>query len=135
MTTKHDEVRIRNTHPGLYSSIMTISITSMFLALNFWGSNPTFNPYGISKNHVGIVFFVLGASQFLFLNVFRNLRMVRRILAISFSFMGFWAFANTQQFFSGNASLQLPILYLALAVLQLFLLTEAPVNPMTKRGD
>lgn len=130
---RHDRVRIRLTHPGLFHSLMTLSVMHLGLAVNFWISNPTFNPYGISKNIIGVVFFLLGVSQQVFLNVFRNLRMVRIGLAASLTFMFFWGLSNTQQFFAGNASLQLPILYLALAVLQIPLLIESPVNPMTKR--
>lgn len=130
---RHDRVQIRNTHPGLYHSIMTLSVMSIALAVNFWTSNPTFNPYGIPKNLVGVVFVLLGVSQFIFLNVFRDLRKVRLGLAVSLGFMLFWGLSNTQQFFAGNASLQLPILYVAIAVLHIPLLIESPVNPMTKR--
>lgn len=134
MTTP-DKLNIRNSHPGLYHSIMTVSIASIALAANFWASNPTFNPYGIDKNLIGVVFAVLGVSQLVFLNLVRNLRMVRIGLAVSIGWMLFWGATNTQQFFAGNASLQLPILYVALAVLQIPLLIESPVNPMTRRRD
>lgn len=131
----HDGVNIRRTHPGLYHSIMTLGFMGVALAANFWGSNPTFNPYNINKNIIGAVFFLLGINQLFFLNVVRDLRMVRILLAISVGFMCFWGLSNTQQFFAGNASLQLPILYLAISALQIPLLLEAPVNPMTRRAD
>lgn len=128
-------LNIRKTHPALWRSIMIVCLTSIALAANFWGSNPTFNPYEIPKNIIGLVFFVLGASQLIFLNVVHSLRMVRIGLATSIFWMLFWGASNTQQFFAGNASLQLPILYLALAALQMPLLTESPVNPMTRRSE
>lgn len=130
---KHERVKIRDTHPALYRSIMILAIMSTALAINFWGSNPTFNPYGIPKNVIGAVFFLLGTSQLFFLNVRHNLRMVRLMLAISLTFIIFWGVSNMQQFFAGNASLQLPILYLAVAAMHVPLLTEAPVNPMTRK--
>lgn len=131
----HSRINIRKTHPGLYHSLMTLGFMGVALAANFWGSNPTFNPYNINKNWIGLVFFLLGISQLFFLNVFRDLKMVRIVLAASISFMCFWGLSNTQQFFAGNASLQLPILYLAISVLQIPLLVEAPINPMMERVD
>lgn len=122
-------VKIRYTHPNLYRSIMTLSLMSLGLAVNFWTSNPTFNP--VPKDVVGVVFFLLGASQIVFLHL--NLRAVRIGMAISAFVMLFWGLTNTEQSFAGDASFQLPILYLALGVVQLFLLIESPVNPMTER--
>lgn len=132
---KHNKVRIRSTHPALYRSILILVIMSMALAVNFWLSNPTFSPLGIPKNVVGGIFVLLGVSQFLFLNVFHNLRLVRLILAISLSWFCFWGLINTIQFFAGKASLQLPILYVFLAILHAPLLIEPPINPMTRRDN
>lgn len=126
-------LNLRYAHPNLYRSIMVFPLLSVALAVNFWISNPTFNPYGIPKNLIGVIFAVLGISQLIFLNLFHNLRMVRIGLSLSIAWMLFWGLSNTQQFLAGNASLQLPILYLALAVLQIPLLIESPVNPMTTR--
>lgn len=133
MKRRHDRVNLRLTHPGLYHLIITLSLMSVGLAVNFWTSNPTFNPYGIPKNMVGVVFFLLGASQLVFLNVLRDLRKVRLVLALSGFVMLVWGLANSAQSFAGKASFQLPILYLSLATIQLWLLVESPVNPMTKR--
>lgn len=126
-------INLRKSHPGLYRLIMTLCIMRVLLALNFWTSTPTFNPYDIPKNWIGVIFFVLGVSQLLFLNVIRNLRMVRMVMAFSAGFMLFWGLSNTQQSFAGNASWQLPILYVALAVVQVVLLIESPVNPMMEK--
>lgn len=130
---RHDRVRIRSTHPGLYHSIMTLSIMSVALGINFWISNPTFNPYGIPKDLIGLIFFLLGASQLFFLNILRDLRKVRLGLAVSLGFILFWGVSNTQQSFAGNASWQLPILYITIAALHIPFLIESPVNPMTRR--
>lgn len=133
MVERHSRVNVRKSHPGLYHSLMTFSLTSVALAANFWTTHPAFSPYGINKIIIGLIFFALGISQLVFLNVFRDLRGVRIVLAASIAFMFFWGASNTQQFFTGNASLQLPILYLTLSILQVPLLIEPPVNPMTKR--
>ena len=112
---------------------MTLGFMGIALAFNFWFARPTFNPYGLPKEYVGVVFFLLGSSQLLFLNVFRDLRAVRLALAVSISFMFFWGASNSLQFFAGKSSLQLPILYVAISILQIPLLVEAPVNPMTEK--
>lgn len=125
-------VKIRYTHPNLYRSIMTLSIMSVLLAANFWRSNPTFNPYGIDKDHVGWAFLALGVGQIVFLNL-GYLRTVRGAMALSSLAMLLWGWANTEQAFAGNASFQLPILYVALGGLQFILLIEAPVNPVEQK--
>ena len=127
------DIKIRKTHPGLYLALMVLGLMGVGLALNFWFSRPTFNPYGLSKNIVGVVFFVLGFSQIVFLNILRDLRMVRLNLAISISWMFFWGVSNAEQFFAGKSSLQLPILYVTMSILQIPLLIESPVNPMTEK--
>lgn len=129
---QHRKVHLNKTHPSLYYAIMTLGVMNVCLALNFFFTTPTFNPYGIPKNYVGCVFALIGASQLFFLNIMRDLRAVRISLAVSISFMCFWGLSNTQQFFNGKSSLQLPILFLAISILQIPLLTEAPVNPTTR---
>lgn len=130
---RHRRVNVRKTHPTLYHAIMTLSIASVALAVNFWTTNPTFNPFGIPKNLVGCVFFLFGVTQIVFLNVFRDLRLVRISLACSIGWNFIWGLANTQQWFNGNASLQLPILYVALSIVRIPLILEPPVNPMTEK--
>jgi hypothetical protein len=105
------------------------------LAVNFWISNPTFSPFEINKTVVGVVFFVLGASQLVFLHVIHSLPMVRAGLTASIFVMISWGLSNVQQFIAGRASLQLPILYLLVAALQYGLLIESPVNPMTEKAE
>jgi hypothetical protein len=128
-------VDIRKSHPGLFHLIMVTAILMVLLAVNFWTSNPAFNPYGWSKNWIGVAFFVLGAGQLVFLNVVRDLRIVRLGLALSFAWNIVWAGANTQQIFNGNASWQLPLYILGIAAVQYRLIVEAPVNPMTEKRE
>jgi hypothetical protein len=131
--TPHRRLNIRKKHPTLYHSIMTLGVMSIALAINFWTSNPTFNPYNIPKNFVGTVFAVLGVGQFVFTSVLRDLRAVRLTLTASVFWMLFWGASNLEQSFAGKASYQLPILYIALAVLQIPLLIESPVNLTTEK--
>ena len=124
---------IRKRHPSLYYSVLTVGTGTVALGLNFWFSNPTFSPFGIPKNLIGCVFFAIGFTKLFYLSVIRDLRMVRILLAISISWLFFWGWANAQQFFAGNASLQLPIMFWIVSILQIPLLLEAPVNPMTEK--
>lgn len=133
MTSIYDKINIRKSHPGLYRSILTLGVMDLALAANFFLTTPTFNPLGIPKNAVGIIFLALGVSQLLFLNVFRDLVKVRITLATSIFWFSFWGLLNCHQFINGRASLQLPILFNAIAFLQVPLLTEAPINPMTEK--
>lgn len=133
VVTQHFKVNLRKTNPTLYHSIIAFSTIRIGLAINFWTSSPTFNPYDIPKNIVGVVFFLLGAWQLIFLHLWRDLRKVRVVLAVSSAVMLCWGLVNTQQFFDGNASLQLPILYVGIAAIQMLALLESPVNPMTAK--
>lgn len=130
---EHRKVDIRKTHPGLYHALMTAGLGEIALAINFWTSNPTFNPYNIPKNLIGVIFFLLGIILIFFLNALRDLRKVRLVLAFSIGFLFFWSIANTQQFFGGRSSLQLPIFIIWVCFAYIPWLKEAPVNPMTEK--
>lgn len=129
---RHNRVNIRKTHPNLYKLTMVFAVMSLLLAINFWTSNPTFNPFNSNKNWIGVAFFLLGAWHLIFLNLSHNLKMVRLGSTLSIFFLTAWGLGNMQQSIAGKASYQLPILYLALAGLHYLLLLEPPVNPMTE---
>lgn len=126
---------IYRTHRNLYLVLMTLAVMSVAMAANFFLYRPTFNPYGMRKELVGSIFGVLGVSQIVFLNLYRNLRLVRGTLALSMSFMLFWGLSTTESAFEGRSSFQLPILYVALAALQLFLLVEPATNPVSRKAN
>lgn len=123
---------LRTSNPGLYHSLLLFGAVNTALGANLFLTTPTFNPYGIPKDFIGAIFTILGAGQLIALG-YHDLRLVRKVSAVSVGFMFFWGLTNTQQVFAGKASLQLPILYIALALLQILRLTESPVNPMTER--
>lgn len=127
------QVNLRKSHPGLFRSILTVAYMGLGLGLNFWFTTPTFNPYGVDKFIIGTIFALLGLSQILFLLIFRDLRKVRITLAVSISWMMFWGLSNSQQSFAGNASFQLPVLFITISILQIPLLIESPVNPITEK--
>lgn len=125
-----DSVNIRRTHPNLYKGITTFAVINIALALNFFYANPTFNPFGIDKNIVGAIFLTLGVGKLVFLNVHRSLRVVRFLMAVEIAFMVFWGVGSSITFFTGQTSLQLFVLYLGMAVNEIFLLLEPPANPV-----
>lgn len=129
----HDRVNLRNTHPTLYWQTMTFALMSVALAASYWfGPAPAFHPYDIPIPAVAAVFGAYGVWQIFSLSI-HHLLMVRIGMASAFVFMGAWGFANTIQGIAGKASFTLPIILLAIAASHLKLLTESPVNPMTRR--
>lgn len=126
-------IRIYKSHPGLYYSITILALVSTGLALNFFFYTPTFNPYGIDKNVIGSIFLTLGILKLIFLNIFRNLKIVRLLMATAVGFIFFWGISNTQQAFQGRASFQLPIILIGLALLQAVWVIEPSINPLSRR--
>lgn len=128
-----EKVDIHKRHPNLYYMITVFCFLNIALGFNFYFSQPTFDPLHIHKNVIGTIFMVLGVSKLLFLNVSRNLKVLRALMAFGVGLLFFWGLANTQQFFAGKSSLQLPLLYLALSFLQFPMLIEPAVNPVTQK--
>lgn len=126
-------VSLRATHPNLFRSLLTVAGLQVALALNFFTSNPTFNP--LPKNVIGAVFLVLGVSLAVVLTAFRRLMLVRVFAGLSVFVWGSWGFLNTEQFFDDKASLQLPMLYVGLAALVIPLLMEPWFNPITATAN
>lgn len=119
---------LRKTHSLLYYLVSVVALIQVALSLNFWLSRPAFNPYDISKNIIGFIFAAFGISQLFLLNALRNFRKLRILLTFSIVFMFAWGLANTQQVFDGNASMQLPILFLGICAIQVLLVIYAPVT-------
>jgi len=131
---KHRRLVIRRTHPAFFHGVMTLALVEIALALNFWFYTPAFSPYGVPDHLVGAAFATIGTALLFFLNVWRDLRIVRLALSASVAWSFFWGIANTEQAFAGHTSFQLPILYVGLSVAHIWWLIEAPVNPWTKRS-
>lgn len=125
---------LRSTHPNLYRSVMTIGVIDIALGLNFLLTTPTFEQFGIPKNFIGACFLTLGLAKIVCLNVFHSLRIVRLLMVFGIFFKLFWAVGTTETFFQGRSSLQLCVLYIGLAALQVPLLLEPFLNPVTANG-
>lgn len=85
----------------------------------------------IPKEIIGSIFLALGVSKLIFLQAFRNLRMLRLAMAAEVMFMAFWGIGTSITFFRGQTSLQLFVLYAGLSSLEVFLLLEPIVNPVS----
>lgn len=129
------KVNLRLTHPGMYRGILLFSFFCIATSLNYFFSRPTFNPYDIEKELIGLIYLSIGSTLLVLLNVFRNLKWLRIIIAVASGFLIFWAISNTQQSFAGKASFVLPILLLYIAFDLVKDLLEAPVNPMTRKDN
>jgi hypothetical protein len=128
-------IDIRKTHPNLWLLVMTYGGVCTLLGLNFLFLSPTFLLWQTPNYVWGVVFMFLACAKFVFLNVYRNLRLVRLTMAAEVGFMLFIALGATEPFLTGKGSLQLPILYVGMALLELPLLLEPFINPWTARRD
>lgn len=129
---KLNQVNIRLTHPLVYKLLTAFAVLFVLLAVNFWTSNPTFNPFDINKNWVGAVFLVLGGWQLFWLNAIHNLGMVRLGTSTVVGFAVAWGGGNLQQTFAGKASFQLPLVFFfAIAAVHWLILQEPVFNPLT----
>lgn len=127
-------IQIRKSHPGLYYSITILAFAQIALALNyFFATRPTFTPYGIPIPLIGWIFLILGISKLFFLNVVRNLKVVRSNMVIGVAFLLFWGISNTQQSFQGKASFAFPIGLITVALLQAVWVVEPSINPVSRR--
>jgi hypothetical protein len=130
----HSRIKISDTHPAMYRTIRSVSILNVCLAINFWVWTPAFKPFNIPNELVGVIFFVLGVSQLIFLIFVPNLLMTRRLLGGFVFFNLVWGVLNAQQWYDGPASLQLPLYIVGLAVVIRPWITEPAVNPMTEKN-
>lgn len=129
---KYNEIKLRYSHPNLFKGILTFAFINIGLGLNFYFTNPTFNPYMIDKNIIGTIFFSLGMAKIVFLMFLHNPKAVRVVMALEIAFMIFWGIGTSITFFQGKTSLQLFVLYAGIATSEIFLLLEPIVNPMTE---
>lgn len=128
-----DQINVRKTHPNLYWLLMALSLTGIALGLNFIFLQPTFLIFDAPNVLWGTIFLVLSIARVVALNVYRRLRWVRATMAFSAAYMAFLAIGTSQPYIEGSGSLQLPIIYAGMALLQVPLLFEPFVNPETAR--
>lgn len=127
-----DEINVRKTHPNLYWFLVLLAGGGVALGLNFILLQPTFLIFDAPNVLWGAIFMVISIARIIALRV-RRLRWVRATMAASAAYMGFLAIGTGQPFWEGTGSLQLPIIYALVAVIQVPLLFEPFVNPVTAR--
>jgi hypothetical protein len=127
-------IDLRTAHPNLYKAITTFALISLGLGLNFLLIKPAFNQYHLSKI-MAVVFVVIGVAQLVFLNVVHRLPLLRLAMAAGVSSLFFYGGALTTYYFQTHStSLQLPITYFGLSILQFALLIEPPTNPVSEKN-
>lgn len=129
------QINVRKTHPGLYRLVMLLAASSIALGINFVVFVPTFYVYGFPHELWAACFLALGVSKLVFLNVWRSLRLTRAVMGIEVAYTSVFALGTMQPALEGVGSLQLPILYLTLVVLEVALLLEPFINPYTARRE
>lgn len=129
-----DRVNLRLTNPTLYRHGLAFALVSVSLGLNFIFTKPTFNPYQIDKHLIGSIFLGLGIATLVCIMIVRNLKLIRLTMALGVAYMMFWGIGTSITFFTGKTSLQLFVLYMYIAVVQLCLLLEPFVNPLTGKN-
>lgn len=129
-----NHVNLRLTHPTLFKSALTFAFISIGLGLNFLFTKPTFNPFGIDKAIIGTIFFCLGMAKLVAITVIRRIRAIRITMALNSSWMVFWGFGTATTWITGQTSLQLFVLYMGIALSQVFWHREPFSNPLTTRN-
>lgn len=117
---------------------MALAVVGIALAVNFFAGltgvlRPTFSIWSVPNAVWGTIFLVSSANSIVALNVYRRLRWVRAMMAFSAAYFAFLAVGTSVPGWEGNASFQLPIVYGGLAVIQLILLFEPFINPVSMK--
>lgn len=129
-------VTLRHTHPNLYRALTTHACCTMALGLNFLFLTPAFNPLGVPKMPTGFVFCGVSIAKLVTLNMHGDLRRLRLATACSVALMFTWGVLQTLAYFQLKmTSLQSPILYFGLALVEYWLLTEPFTNPVTQKTN
>lgn len=128
---EYNGINLRLSNPSKYYMAMTFAIMCVLLGFNFLLTEPTFNPLTIPKEITGSIFLFLGFAKLILLNIWRRLDLLRFIMSGAVFWLFIWGGGTTITFFMGKSSLQLPIVYAALIIAHLLLLTEPFYNPIT----
>lgn len=126
-------VSLRDTHPNLFRSLLSVAVTEIALAVSYFTRVPTFNP--LPRFVIGSIFLGLGVGLAIVLTAYRRLVLVRIFTAVSLFVMGAWGCLNLKQGIEGKASYALPILLIGLAGQILPSLLEPWINPITANGN
>ena len=124
---------MRKTHPNFYWVLMLLAATGIALGCNFIFLQPAFLIWDGPNELWGGIFLVISVAKIVALNVYRRLRWLRATMAFTAAYMAFLAVGTAEPYVNGVGSLQLPILYVGLALFQVPLLMEPFVNPETAK--
>jgi hypothetical protein len=136
------QVNLLRTHPTLYRLVISLAAIQVALGLNFLVGKdvlgllpftPTFFVWGMPNWLWATLFLTIGAGQLVFLSFYRKLRLARATMAFAVAYLSFFALGTMQPALEGKGSLQLPIIYVGMVVLLVWLLLEPFINPWTAK--
>jgi len=117
---------VRKTDPSQWRRYLGFAVLSLSLGLNFIFLTPAFLPLGIPSYLVGLAFGGSGVAQLTILTFTASGKAIRLSMAVTLCTYIFWAAALTFDYVRfSQTSMQLPMMYIALAGLG-FLLLEEP---------
>lgn len=128
---------MRNTHPNLYRTQMTLALLSIGLGFNFIILTPAFMPLTLPKEPIGLIFLGCGWPSLALLIFSPPGHMWLRVsMALSVAIYTFWAGALIYDFFDRSlTSLQLPLFTMGIAAIGFWWLIEPMINPATEKNE
>lgn len=122
---------MRKTNPTTWQKLFVFAVLSTALGLNFIFLTPTFMPFDMPKWPIGLLLVGCGVAKLTLLLVNGSpVIWIRSSMALTVSIYSFWGAILTFEFFRlDQTSLQLPLTYIALALLGVLLLMDPFSNP------
>lgn len=128
------DARLRLLHPSLNRLTLLSALWSLALAGNFLAFMPTFDIFQTPNVVWASLLAATGACEFFFLIIVNRLARVRQAMTAGAGVCLLLAVGTSEPYLHGIGSLQLPIMYVGLGLLKLYLVLEPPVNPWNKRA-
>lgn len=133
MRIRTGEINVLKTHPTVYWILMAIALVGIGLSINFFFLKPTFPIWGVPNRLWGAIFLLISINSIVSLNVHRRLGWIRTTMAISAAYFAIMAVGTTAPSWKGEASFQLPLVYILVVIIHMRLLWEPFVNPETAK--
>jgi hypothetical protein len=127
-------VDLRKTHLNLWRMAFLLAVGELLLGANFLLLQPTYPIFHAPNELWGICFVVVAVSQMLALLVVHSLAFVRGCMSVAVAYTLIVAVGACEPWLDGVGSLQLAILYGGMAVIQIPLILEPFLNPMTNKS-
>jgi len=127
-------VDLRKTHLNLWRMVLLLALGELLLGANFLWLQPTYPIFHAPNELWGVCFVVIALAQALALLISHSLPLVRGCMSVAVAYILIVAVGACEPWLDGVGSLQLAILYAGMAVIQLPLILEPFLNPMTNKS-